>query len=101
MAGAGLRRIVSLIALRKHDSFRQALEAAVEALAILLEEIGRELVDRDRDDQLGRRLLGGGGRGRGGKDKRGEARAAGDLHGLPPTGLGFCIYSVARPGQGR
>ena len=63
--GAGLGRGVRLVAGRENDAVRQPPEAAGEMLAVLGEEIGRELIDRDGDDQAGalRRLRGGGRRG--------------------------------------
>ena len=54
MAGAGLGRVVALIAVGEDHALGQALEAAVEMLAILGEQVGRELIDRDGDDQLRR-----------------------------------------------
>ena len=59
MAGAGLGRGVRLIAGGKHRPLaRQLRQPAGEAAAILREQIGGELIDRDRDDQLWRNRRG-------------------------------------------
>ena len=54
MAGAGFGRGMRLIARGKHHARCQPREAASEMLAILAEQIGGKLIDRYRDDQLGR-----------------------------------------------
>src|SRR5207249_4860201 len=54
MAGAGLGRRVALISVAEHGAARQPREAAGELRAILVEQIGRELVDRDDDEELRR-----------------------------------------------
>ena len=61
MAGARFGRGVALIARGEDDAGQQAFEAAGKMIAIFGEQIGGELIDRDRDDQFrwGRR----GGRG--------------------------------------
>jgi hypothetical protein len=52
VARAGFGRRVRLIAVGEDDAVRQALEPAGEMRPIFGEQLGRELVDRDRDDQL-------------------------------------------------
>ena len=80
MARAGLGRGMALIARREHRAFQQPLEPAGEAVAIFGEQIGGELIDRDRHDQLGRRARRGRGGGRGflreqrGRNQREQAR---------------------------
>ena len=53
MARAGLRRGMALISICEGDAAREAFQAMAERGAIPVEELGRELVDRDRDDELG------------------------------------------------
>ena len=60
MAGACLGRGMALIARGEHRAGQQPREAVGEMVAVLREQVGRELVHRDRDDQLGRRARRGG-----------------------------------------
>jgi hypothetical protein len=83
MAGAGLGGIVTLIPVRKDDSLRQALEPAVEALPVLAEQVGRELVDGDGDDQPGALRRRGRSR-RGGQRKRQQSGKPGQFHPCSP-----------------
>ena len=56
MAGAGLGQAVGLIAVDRHQSLvRHPAQAAGVAAAILVEQIGAELIHHDGHDQLGRR----------------------------------------------
>ena len=59
MAGAGFGGAMRLIARRKNHADCEPREAAGEFAAIFGEQIGRQLVDRDHHDQLGRRRRGG------------------------------------------
>ena len=56
MAGTGFGRGMGLIACRKDYALAQPLQPAREMRTILGEQIRRELIDRDGDDQLGRSL---------------------------------------------
>src|SRR5689334_4957231 len=72
MARTSLRVRMALISIVEHRARREPRKAAGELRAIFVEQIGRELVDRDDDEQLGRwRRLGGGLR-------REESRGCGD-----------------------
>ncbi len=53
MAGTGLGGAVRLIAVAVDDAADEPLETTGEMGTIKLEQIGRQLIDRDRDDQLG------------------------------------------------
>ncbi len=55
MAGAGFGRGMALIATRECSALAQPLEAAFIIGPIFAEEIGGKLIDRDGDDQPGRR----------------------------------------------
>ena len=77
MARAGLGHVVALVAGREHHPLLQPPQPAGEMLAILGEQVGRELIDGDGDDQLRRRPVGGG-RG-GGESERGGGEF--ELHG--------------------
>ena len=86
VAGASLGRGVRLIAGWEHRPFLQPLQPAGVMAAILGEQVGGELVDRDRQHQLWSRLGGNLGRGnrRGrfigqcGRGERGSKRKGGD-----------------------
>ncbi len=107
VAGAGLGQAVGLIAVDRHQPLvRHPAQAARVAAAVLVEQIGAELVHHDGDDQLRRRQGRNGGlwsRGRrlalsrhrwnGGADKRnsGQGREGGARQGhelTPETGVG-------------
>ena len=53
MAGAGLGRRVALIAVVKHSPAGQPREATGEVRPVLVIKVGRELIDRDDDEQPG------------------------------------------------
>ena len=55
VAGARLGRSVALIAAGEHAALLQPREAASEGAAIFVEQISRELIDRDYHDEFGRR----------------------------------------------
>ncbi len=55
MAWAGLRRIVALVAVAIHGPAAEPADPAEEDPPILVVKIGRQLVDRQRDDQFRRR----------------------------------------------
>jgi hypothetical protein len=80
---------MALIARREDDPGQQACEAFGEVIAILLEQVGGELVDRDGDDQLRRRPERGAGR-------AGLSPRAGVDVGMRGAGLG----SGRKPGAG-
>src|SRR3546814_14422839 len=95
MTDAGDGRGIALIAGGKDRAVEQARETAVEAVPIFGEQIGRELIDRDDDEQFRRgchRRGGGGcrwrailrdaGRSSGAKHERGH-RDERFLHGAP------------------
>src|SRR4051812_32980696 len=94
MAGAGLGRVVALVPRREDYALLQPPQAASEMLAILREEIGGELVDRDSDDEFGRRTIGGRGRNGEGSESE-ESGEAAACHAGPP-GWRRPIYSSRR-----
>lgn len=59
MAGAGFGRAMRLITRGKDSARREPRKAAGELAAIFGEQVGRQLVDRDHHDQLGRWRRGG------------------------------------------
>jgi hypothetical protein len=90
---------MALIAVREDDAFGQALEAAVEILAVLGEQVGRELVDRDGDDQL--RPFGPLGHGRGGGERKGEESGEpGQFHERSPWKIVSLLYTGDAVEQG-
>ena len=102
MARAGLGRRMRLVARGEHHAVVQAREAAGVVLAVFGEQIGRELVDRDRHDQRrrvgarlhrGRRAARGGlGRGAGGERQR---ERGGQGEGGLERGAGGTVHRIS------